>query len=258
MQEPIFRFAPSPNGPLHLGHAYSALFGQARAQQAGGRYLLRIEDIDTLRCREEFVSGAEEILHWLGLRFDGPVRRQSQHMQDYARALSQLKSEGLVYPCWCTRSGLASERRDPDGAPVHEGSCAEGDGPFALRLDMKKASRLVRFREKGEWVEADPSVWGDVVIARKDIGTSYHLAVVVDDGLQGVSHVTRGMDLYAATSLHRLLQQLLGLPVPEYHHHELIRDVAGRKLSKSDGDKSLAALRAEGVTAPEIRQALGF
>lgn len=258
MQEPIFRFAPSPNGHLHLGHAYSALFGQARARELRGRYLLRIEDIDTIRCREEFVVAAQEILGWLGLRFDGAVRRQSLHMDHQARALSQLKSDGLVYPCWCTRSGLASSLRDPDGAPLHEGPCAPGDGPFALRLNMKKASRLVRFREKGEWVEADPSVWGDVVIARKDIGTSYHLAVVVDDALQGVSHVTRGMDLYPATSLHRLLQQLLGLPEPQYHHHELIRDDAGRKLAKSDGDKSLAALRAEGVSAAEIRAALGF
>lgn len=258
MEQPVLRFAPSPNGELHLGHAYSALFGAREAARLKGRYLLRIEDIDTLRCRPEHVEAAMEILGWLGLRFDGPVRRQSEHMDDYARALAELEKRGLLFPCWCTRTTIAAHGSDPDGAPRHSGRCAHGQGPFALRLDMEKAAREVSFFEKGEKVQADPSVWGDVILARKDIGTSYHLSVVVDDGLQKVSHVTRGQDLQAATSLHRLLQHWLELPAPEYHHHDLIRDGAGRKLSKSEGDKSLASLRAEGVSAQEIHAALGF
>lgn len=261
MVQPIFRFAPSPNGPLHMGHAFSALFGAREAARAGGRYLLRIEDIDRLRCRESFIAEAIEILDWLGVRFDGEIRRQGQHLDDYARAIAALQHQGLLYPCHCTRSGLSRDRVDPDGAPLHQGRCAGGSGPFALRLDMGRALQTgLSFFEQSEprLIEADPSQWGDVVIARKDIGTSYHLSVVVDDALQGVTHVTRGRDLFMATHVHRLLQSLLGLPTPVYHHHDLIRDDAGRKLSKSDGDKSLAALRAEGVTAAEIRSALGF
>ncbi|MDP4823184.1 MAG: tRNA glutamyl-Q(34) synthetase GluQRS [Aestuariivirgaceae bacterium] len=261
MVQPIFRFAPSPNGPLHMGHAFSALFGARAAARAGGLYLLRIEDIDTLRCREGFIADAVEILDWLGVRFDGALRRQSAHMDDYARAIAALQRQGLLYPCHCTRSGLSRDRLDPDGAPLHAGRCAPGSGPFALRLDMARAlQRGLSFLEASDarMIEADPALWGDVVIARKDIGTSYHLSVVVDDALQGVTHVTRGRDLFMATHVHRLLQALLGLPTPIYHHHDLIRDDAGRKLSKSDGDKSLAALWAEGVTAAELRAALGF
>jgi glutamyl-Q tRNA(Asp) synthetase len=261
MVQPIFRFAPSPNGPLHMGHAFSALFGAREAARLGGLYLLRIEDIDTLRCREIFVADAVEILDWLGVRFDGTIRRQSRHMADYERAIGKLQAQGLLFACHCTRSGLSRDRLDPDGAPLHQGRCAQGEGPFALRLDMARAQRTgLTFFEQAEAraIEADASIWGDVVIARKDIGTSYHLSVVVDDALQGVTHVTRGRDLFMATHVHRLLQSLLGLPTPIYHHHDLIRDDAGRKLSKSDGDKSLAALRAEGVTAVEIRGALGF
>lgn len=261
MVQPIFRFAPSPNGPLHMGHAFSALFGARQAQRVGGQYLLRIEDIDTLRCRENFVADAVEILDWLGVRFDGEIRRQSAHMDDYARAIGKLQAQGLLYPCHCTRSGLSRDHLDPDGAPLHQGRCAQGEGPFALRLDMARATRAgLTFFEQSQAreIEADASIWGDVVIARKDIGTSYHLSVVVDDALQGVTHVTRGRDLFMATHVHRLLQSLLDLPTPIYHHHDLIRDDAGRKLSKSDGDKSLSALRDEGVTAAQIRAALGF
>lgn len=261
MNQPVLRFAPSPNGPLHLGHAASALFGAREARRLNGLYLLRMEDIDTLRCKPRFIAAAGDILGWLGLVFDGPVRRQSEHMDDYARAITALKREGLLYPCWCTRGQLSSDARDPDGAALHPGPCPQGTGPFALRLDMKKAMRRgLAFSEgsEGREIEATPELWGDVVIARKDIGTSYHLSVVVDDALQGVTHVTRGRDLFMATHLHRLLQSLLGLPTPIYHHHDLIRDGAGRKLSKSDGDKSLAALRDEGVTAAEIRAHLGY
>ncbi len=261
MVQPIFRFAPSPNGPLHMGHAYSALFGARQAERVGGLYLLRIEDIDRLRCRENFVADAVEILDWLGVRFDGHVRRQSQHMDDYARAIGKLEAMGLLYPCHCTRSALSRERLDPDGARLHQGRCEPGEGPFALRLDMARAWRegLTFFEQaQARQIKADASIWGDVVIARKDIGTSYHLSVVVDDALQGVTHVTRGADLFMATHVHRLLQSLLGLPTPLYHHHDLIRDDAGRKLAKSDGDKSLAALRDEGLTAAQIRSALGF
>ena len=258
MKKPILRFAPSPNGPLHLGHAYCALFGAEKAEELGGQYLLRMEDIDVLRCKPEFLAEAHEILSWLGIRFDGPIRRQSEHMQDYSRALSSLKNQGLLYPCWCSRKELHAELRDPDGAPLHQGRCQPKQGAYALRLDMQKAKRSVRFREQGQWVEADPNIWGDVIIARKDIGTSYHLAVVVDDALQGVSHVTRGQDLFAATSVQRLLQYWLELPEPCYHHHELIRDDGGRKLSKSEGDRSIAALREEGVSPADIREAFGF
>jgi len=261
MVQPIFRFAPSPNGPLHMGHAYSALFGAHQAARAGGLYLLRIEDIDQLRCRENFVADAVEILDWLGVRFDGKIRRQSQHMDDYARVIGKLQGMGLLYPCHCTRSGLSRDRLDPDGAPLHRGRCEQGEGPFALRLDMERAlQKSLTFFEQSEAreINTDASIWGDVVIARKDIGTSYHLSVVVDDALQGITHVTRGRDLFMATHVHRMLQSLLDLPTPIYHHHELIRDDAGRKLAKSDGDKSLAALRDEGVTAAQIRSELGF
>jgi glutamyl-Q tRNA(Asp) synthetase len=262
MAEPTLRFAPSPNGPLHLGHAHSALFGARAAAELRGRYLLRMEDIDVLRCRPEFIVAAQEILEWLGLRFDGPVRQQSKHMEDYARVMDGLKAQGLLYPCWCTRSQLADEAlRDPDGAPLHRGPCREGVGPYALRLNMEKAMvRGLSFIEQsdGSHVEVEPRLWGDVVIARKDIGVSYHLCVVVDDGLQGVTHVTRGRDLFMATHLHRLLQHWLGLPEPIYHHHELITDAAGRKLSKSEGDPSLAALREQGMSAQKIRDVLGF
>lgn len=285
------RFAPSPNGRLHLGHAYSALFTQASARRLDARLLLRIEDIDLMRSRAEFVDGILEDLAWVGLTFEQPVRRQSEHFAVYGDALCELQAMDVVYPCFATRKDIAEavarnagHPSDPDGVPLYPGlyrglSADErdrliGDGvPHAWRLDMEKAAAMAKetsggvlsFEEGGEGPDGEtgklqvrPEIWGDVVVARKDIKTSYHLAVVVDDALQGISHVTRGQDLFHATHIHRVLQVLLGLPEPVYLHHRLIRDDARRKLSKSDGDQSLKALRAAGVGADEIRQQLGF
>ena len=276
MSVPVFRFAPSPNGELHLGHAYSALLNARMAREAGGRFLVRIEDIDTVRCTAELAAQALADLAWLGLAWEEPVRVQSRHLNDYAAAQKRLADMGLLYPCFCTRKDIAAQsvegRRDPEGQPLYPGTCrgltapeiedhAARGTPYALRLDMRLAlSRLTAvpsFVEQGETVAADPAPWGDVVLVRKDIGTSYHIAVVSDDALQGISHVVRGRDLHAATSIHRLLQELLGLPVPTYHHHELIGDETGRKLSKSAGDMPLRDLREQGVSAPDIRCALG-
>ena len=276
------RFAPSPNGPLHLGHAYSALYSQAKAAELEGRLLLRIEDIDTARCKPEFSDWLIEDLQWLGIRWSGDIRRQSEHFNAYTTALDRLERLRLLYPCFCTRKKLAQSRvgRDPDGAPLYPGTCKlmtardrmramTAGTPYALRLDMRKA--MVAAGEGLTFIEHEegpagetgrvaiaPELWGDVVLARKDIGTSYHMAVVVDDALQGISHVTRGQDLFYATSIHRILQVLLELPAPQYFHHELISDDAGRKLSKSAGDRSLRSLRMAGVSAAEIRATLGF
>ena len=261
MVQPIFRFAPSPNGPLHMGHAYSALFGAHQAARAGGLYLLRIEDIDQLRCRENFVADAVEILDWLGVRFDGKIRRQSQHMDDYERAIGKLQGMGLLYPCHCTRSGLSRDRLDPDGAPLHRGRCEQSEGPFALRLDMERAlQKSLTFFEQSEAreINADASIWGDVVIARKDIGTSYHLSVVVDDALQGITHVVRGDDLRDATHVQRLLQALLGLPTPSYRHHSLLLDAGGCRLAKRNNAETLRSLRERGMSAVDLRGELGF
>ncbi len=276
------RFAPSPNGPLHLGHAYSALYSQAKAAELEGRLLLRIEDIDTVRCKPQFSDWLIEDLQWLGITWHGEVRRQSAHLTAYTTALDRLERLRLLYPCFCTRKKLAQSRagRDPDGAPLYPGTCklmtardrmqAMTAGiPYALRLDMRKAMVAagggLTFLEHeqgpaGETgkVAITPEVWGDVVLARKDIGTSYHIAVVVDDALQKISHVTRGQDLFYATSIHRILQVLLEVPAPQYFHHRLISDEAGRKLSKSAGDQSLRSLRAAGVSAEDVRKALGF
>jgi len=271
MLTPIFRFAPSPNGRLHLGHAYSALLNEREAKMAGGRFLVRIEDIDTLRCTPALARACLEDLAWLGLHWEEPVRVQSRHMAEYQNALAQLQLLGLLYPCTCSRRDIAAAadpaRRDPEGQVLYPGTC-RGLGrslnePHALRLDMKKACAFLNapltFTELGEgMIAADPAAWGDVILARRDIGTSYHIAVVVDDDAQAISHVVRGRDLFAATSIHRLLQELLGLPVPLYRHHRLIGDEAGRKLSKSAGDRSLASFREAGVTAEEIRKELGF
>lgn len=282
----VFRFAPSPNGYLHLGHAYSALANAEYARRMGGRFLVRIEDIDTTRCREDLVAASLEDLAWLGLSWEKPVLRQSAHFSRYRAAAVDLEAMGLLYPCFCTRNDIAqasggSPMRDPDGAQVYPGTCrhldaatremrrASGD-PFALRLDMTAAlarigGRRFGWREaSGERLEtvteitAHPEKWGDVVLVRKEIPTSYHLSVVLDDALQGVTHVVRGTDLYEATAIHRVLQALLGLPEPFYHHHALIRDEAGGKLAKSAASKPLRALRAEGVTPAEIRERLGF
>lgn len=286
---PVFRFAPSPNGELHLGHAFSALFTWHAAQAAGGRFLLRIEDIDLARARPEYERGIRADLAWLGLTWDEPARRQSEHFADYRAALARLEAAGLVYPCFATRREIADAAgprapRDPDGAIVYPGlwrgaparrvrTRIAAGAPFALRLDMAGALAEVArmglpplgFVEEGEGpagesgaVAAAPAAWGDVVIARKEVPASYHLAVVVDDALQGVTHVTRGQDLFHATSLHRLLQALLGLPAPRYRHHRLVRDAHGRKLAKSAGDTSLRQLREAGASVADIRALIGL
>ncbi|WP_293810497.1 tRNA glutamyl-Q(34) synthetase GluQRS [uncultured Bosea sp.] len=287
---PVFRFAPSPNGRLHLGHALSALTNEALARRFGGRLLLRIEDIDLTRCRPEFVEGIEEDLAWLSIRFEPGLRRQSTHFEDYAAALASLRRRGLIYPCFCSRQEIrnvvavreAETGRlwpvDPDGAPLYPGLCKGLDPreaarrvgagePHVLRLDMAAAitasgqplSYTVFDLEGGEHpVPVAPERWGDVVLARKDVPTSYHLAVTVDDALQGVTHVVRGRDLEAATDVHVLLQSLLGLPTPLYHFHRLLLDDEGQKLAKSRDSQSLAALRESGITAADIRQRLGF
>ncbi len=280
-----FRFAPSPNGPLHLGHALSALLNADLAAAAGGRFLLRIEDIDRERCRPEFEAAILDDLDWLALPYQRRVRRQSDHFADYRAALDQLTAAGLVYPAFLSRAeirALTTDHawpRDPDGAPLYPGNdrnlTAEAAGrriaagaPYALRLRMDEAIRRagpLSFEETGAGpngergiVATDPAAWGDVILARRDLPTSYHLSVVVDDALQGITDVVRGTDLFHATSVHRLLQSLLGLPQPRYHHHRLIRDAAGRKLSKSDGATGLAELRAAGVTPSDIRNMVGL
>ena len=282
---PVLRFAPSPNGYLHIGHAYSALVNQRLAAALGGRLLLRIEDIDTGRCRPEYERAIYEDLEWLGVTWEKPPRRQSERFSCYARALERLREEGLAYPCFCSRGELAratAERpnwpRDPDGVPLYDGACKRmsdaerarrlASGQTAtLRIDMAEAvSRLrgpLAWREYGEGatardVAAEPAQWGDTIIGRRDVPASYHIAVVVDDADQGVTDVARGMDLFQATSLHRLLQELLELPAPRYRHHELLRDERGAKLSKSARAKSLRAWRDEGLTAAEARRRLGF
>jgi len=272
----VTRFAPSPTGLLHLGHAYSALFAWDTAQRAGGRFLLRIEDIDQGRCRPEFEAAIFEDLAWLGLDWEKPVRRQSEHMADYAAALARLDGEGLIYPCFCTRKEIAESTRAPHGPALHNqegprypGTCraldpheradrlARGDA-HALRLDMAKALARVASplvwhdRAKGR-VVAHPEQLGDVVLARKDTPTSYHLSVTVDDAHQGVTLATRGQDLFHATDVHRLLQALLDLPTPEYHHHDLLVDGAGRRLAKRHRDDTIAMLRKRGVTPDQVR-----
>lgn len=268
----VTRFAPSPTGRLHLGHAFSAWVAHRFARTRGGRFLLRIEDIDPGRCREEFVDGILEDLAWLGLDWDGPVRRQSQHLPDYAAALDRLRQLGLVYPCFCTRKAIADEiaasghaPHGPDG-PLYPGTCrrlSDADRaarlaaePHAWRLDMEaartRAGPLTWHDSRAGNVTATPEEFGDVVLARKDAPTSYHLAVVHDDALQGVTDVVRGEDLFAATHVHRLLQALLGLPTPRYNHHPLIRDAVGKRLAKRDRAATLAELRAGGAEPEAI------
>lgn len=282
--QPVFRFAPSPNGHLHLGHAYSALLNERMARAAGGRLLLRIEDIDQARCTESLVADCLDDLAWLGLSWEEPVLRQCEHFGRYRAGATGLEERGLLYPCFCTRNEIAAKAginlpRDPEGAPLYPGTCralpAEeiaarkaAGMPFAMRLATTRALRempaSLHWRESGEDmgsardITARAEVWGDVVLVRKDIPASYHLAVVLDDAMQGVTHVVRGADLYEATAIHRLLQLLLGLPAPLYHHHALIRDAAGRKLAKSAVSTPLRQLRAEGMTPAAIRARLGF
>jgi glutamyl-Q tRNA(Asp) synthetase len=291
MNPPVFRFAPSPNGRLHLGHAYSALLNQRLADSGGGRLLLRLEDIDTTRCTPEFEAGIFDDLHWLGVRWEEPVRRQSEHFSDYDQSLRRLMDENLVYPAFMSRGEMRAHivqqeasgknwPRDPDGAPLYPGLDKALSGkkraalltqgkPFAWRLDM--AAALARIGRPLAWTEfddeyptlsrtttAEPEAWGDVILARRDTPTSYHLSVVVDDALQGITHIVRGLDLFAATAVHRVLQELLGLPQPVYHHHRLILGPDGRKLSKSLGDTGIAALRGNGAAPDDIRRMIGF
>lgn len=320
-KQAVFRFAPSPNGPLHLGHALSALINFDMARQAGGRFLLRIEDIDTTRCRPEFEAAIYEDLGWLGLDWERPVRRQSEHFSVYREALERLIARGLAYPSFMSRSEIkvaVAENeapgkpwpRDPDGAPHYPGMERDWGGDkrremlatgrqHAWRLDMRKAMEEAEgplfWRETGyeasanaelagplirpfgpvsprrgegkteappkttadiRVISADPAAWGDIVLSRSDAPSSYHLAVTVDDALQGITHVVRGRDLFHATSVHRLLQRLLDLPEPVYHHHRLVLDTEGKKLSKSDSSTGIAAYRAAGHSAADIRALL--
>jgi len=295
MTPTVTRFAPSPTGHLHLGHAYAALFAADKARESveGSKMLLRIEDIDQGRARPEFEAAILEDLAWLGLSWEIPVRRQSEHFDDYRNALDALKDKGLLYPCFCTRKEIMAEIEHsahaphdvpiglamgpdigPDG-PLYPGTCrglGEGErqrrmadgAPFALRLDMEKALDAARGTalawtdaEKGE-MSATPEIFGDVVLARKDTPTSYHLAVTVDDHLQGVTLVTRGEDLFPATHVHRLLQALLGLDTPGYHHHRLLTAVGGARLAKRDRAATIRALREDGKTPAEVRSLAGF
>ncbi|KMO15791.1 tRNA glutamyl-Q(34) synthetase GluQRS [Methylobacterium indicum] len=273
MSPPRLRFAPSPNGRLHLGHAYSALLNAETARALHGTLLLRIEDIDPQRCRPELTEAVFADLAWLGLTFPEPIWRQSARMSTYRTALEALRARGLIYPCTCTRREIqaaAGTARDPDGAPLYPGTCrgrSVPDAPHAWRLDMARALAFcpgpfayTAFApgEPETVSAADPARWGDAVIARKDVPTSYHLAVVLDDAAQGITHVVRGQDLEAATDLHVLLQRLFGLPTPRYHHHGLIRDEAGDKLSKSLRSEALAALRERGESPEAVRARLGF
>jgi glutamyl-Q tRNA(Asp) synthetase len=270
----ITRFAPSPTGPLHLGHAFSAFNAWRRAREAAGRFLLRLEDIDPTRCRPEYAASIQADLAWLGLDWDGEVRVQSEHLPAYRGVLDELADAGLVYPCFCSRGDIAREiaasaaaPHGPDGAPLYPGTCrrlspaeradriASGQ-LFALRLDMAAAFRPgLSYEEEGQGrVACHPERFGDVVLARKDAPASYHLCVTHDDALQGVTLVTRGVDLKPATDLHRLLQTLMGWPEPAYAHHRLLTDAAGRRLAKRDRAASLQSRRAEGVLARAIIQ----
>ena len=289
MPPPVFRFAPSPNGYLHLGHAYSALLNFDLARQAGAQFLLRIEDIDVTRCRPEFEAAIYEDLAWLGLSWETPVRRQSGHFAGYQEVVEKLSAQGLVYPSFESRAEIArlvAQRetagtwpRDPDGAPLYPGAALslsaeerarliDSGAPYALRLDMAAArarTRNLTWIEHGEGpagetgaVTARPEAWGDVILARKETPTSYNLSVVIDDALQGVTEVVRGQDLFWSTSVHRLLQELLGIPQPAYRHHRLMLDSTGQKLSKSTRSTALRELRAEGATPADIRRLVGL
>jgi glutamyl-Q tRNA(Asp) synthetase len=280
----VTRFAPSPTGYLHLGHAHAALFAFHAARDEGGRFLLRIEDIDAGRARPAFEAALLDDLAWLGLDWETPVRRQSEHFADYRAALDRLGAQGVLYPCFCTRAEIRAEIEragaaphvapsGPDGAPVYPGTCRALDpalraeriaqgAPHALRLDVGKATALAgplawRDRAQGE-IAARPHVFGDVVLARRDTPASYHLAVTLDDHLQGVTLVTRGEDLFEATHVHRLLQALLGLDVPLYHHHRLLTDEAGKRFAKRNRAVGLRDLRTRGLSPAAVRALAGF
>ncbi|MBB6508651.1 glutamyl-Q tRNA(Asp) synthetase [Rhizobium soli] len=285
---PILRFAPSPNGLLHLGHALSAILNHNMALAMNGSFLLRIEDIDLARCTPDYEDAIYRDLSWLGLSWEDPPRRQSEHFETYQEALGRLMDMGLVYPAFMTRGEVkakvadseasgATWPRDPDGSPLYPQDdrhlsdterkrLIESGIRYSWRLDMDKAlervSDALTWREINDGAErlvpADPAAWGDVILSRSDAPSSYHLSVTVDDAAQGITHVVRGMDLYHATSVHRLLQELLGLPQPIYHHHRLILGTDGRKLSKSEGSTGLAALRDAGLGPLDIRGLLGL
>lgn len=261
----VTRFAPSPTGRLHLGHAFSARAAHDFARAQGGHFLLRIEDIDPGRCREEHVAGILEDLRWLGLDWDGPVIRQSERLPLYAAALDRLRAMGLLYPCFCTRRDIAASMSAPHGpeGPVYPGTCRGAalshrlaTDPHCWRIDMAKATALTGplfwHDARAGRVAADPGAHGDVVLARKDAPVAYHLAVTVDDAAQGISDIVRGEDLFAATHVHRLLQALLDLPVPAYHHHQLLTGIDGRRLAKRDNAPTLASLRAAGVDPRQL------
>lgn len=280
----ITRFAPSPTGRLHIGHAYSALFAYKKAEEAGGRFILRIEDIDEGRCRPEFEQGIYDDLAWLGLNWEEPVRRQSEHLDDYKKALSTLQDLNLLYPCFCTRKDIAAEIARSASAPhgpeghLYPGTCrhltdkeqeqniAAGIA-YAFRLDMSKAIEHLKQQNKWPlcWIDhgqgeqtATPEILGDVVLARKDITTSYHLSVTLDDSWQGITLVTRGEDLFYATHLHRLLQELLGLDAPEWHHHPLLLDKDGKRFAKRNDSVTLQYLReTEKKTLQEVLEMIG-
>jgi glutamyl-Q tRNA(Asp) synthetase len=266
--EAVTRFAPSPTGYMHMGHAYAAMCAYNWARLTGGRFLLRIEDIDRTRCRREYEDAIFEDLEWLGLHWDGPVLRQSERLDHYAEALARLKELGVPYPCFCTRKEIAAEiaaagnaPHGPDG-PLYPGTC-RGLGPgfeelqgAAVRLDCARAARLVGPLTFKDWrlgvFDVDPCLFGDAVVARRDIGTSYHLACVVDDAFQGVTMVTRGEDLLPSTHLQRVLQALLGLPIPDYRHHRLVEDPEGRRLAKRDRGITIRDMRAQGMHPEDV------
>ncbi len=271
----VTRFAPSPTGLLHLGHAYSALFAWRRARQSGGRFLLRIEDIDRVRCREEFAAAMVEDLRWLGLDWDGDVRRQSEHLADYRAALDRLAAQDMIYPCFCSRADIAGAVSAPHGTvgPLYPGTCRTlsvserrariaAGAAHAIRLDCERALAQTRplawSDEDLGTITADPRSLGDVVLARKDTPSSYHLAVTVDDAIQGVTLVTRASDLFEATHIHRLLQALLDLPVPRWHHHRLLSGADGKRFAKRDRAVTLREMRAAGVTPMQVQALAGF
>ena len=281
MSLPITRFAPSPTGRLHLGHAYSALFAYEKVYATGGKFILRIEDIDPTRCKPELEAGIFEDLRWLGLTWEFPVRCQSNYMRDYEDALGKLHAQDLLYPCFCSRKDIRDEIEQagvaphgPEGA-LYPGTCkslsaqeqedriAAGE-PYAFRLDMDKAIKIAGTNLEWEDMEkgkqtATPQILGDVVLARKDISTSYHLSVTVDDHIQGITTVTRGEDLFYATHLHRLLQELLGLNVPEWHHHKLLLDENGQRFAKRNKSVTLQYLRkVEKLNGPDIQKRVGI
>jgi glutamyl-Q tRNA(Asp) synthetase len=284
----VTRFAPSPTGPLHLGHALAARVARDLARSTAGRFLLRLEDIDTARCQARYEAGIYADLRWLGLQWDGEVLRQSEHLPRYRAQLGRLTAAGLTYPCFCTRAEIAAEVAamgsapqgldSPDG-PTYPGTCRRLPGPeraarlagglpHALRLDVERCRLLVgttlAFEETGSGpagehgtITVDTATLSDIVLARKDLGVSYHLAVVVDDDYQGVTLVTRGEDLFGATGVQRLLQAALGLKTPRYHHHRLVRDAAGRRLAKRDVARAIASLREAGQSPEAVLASLG-